>query len=56
MAEFFDDITRKRDRRSEALPGDQARPDDDDAFDEDSGKTEDDFTADGEVRYNPCKN
>ena len=46
----------KRDRRSKVLRGQQARPEEQNAYGEESDKLEDDSTADGELRVTPFEN
>ena len=51
---FIDDL--RRDRQSEALPGQQARPEGEDAYNEESGELEHESTADGEIRVTRSEN
>ena len=43
-------------RLTEGLPGQQARPEGEDAYSEEFGESEDDCTTDGEVRVTPSEN
>ena len=43
----------RRNCKTGGLPGQQARPEGDDAYSEESGESEDDSTADGEIRVTP---
>lgn len=55
--EDFDETNHelKRDNHEKVSPGELARPEGEDVYDEDSGEPEDDFTADERVRFTQLK-